>query len=107
QNFEKRLNESVAAQSGSKSVDSTETSAAGLAMRIVTELFVGVAVCMFGGYYLDRYLGTTPWVMIGLMPVGLGAGVLNVMRLSNSKQAKEVMGEGMPVAPSVQDDDED
>ncbi|HEY5364646.1 MAG TPA: AtpZ/AtpI family protein [Aestuariivirga sp.] len=107
QNFEKRLDESVAAQSGSPKVDTTESSAAGLALRIVSELFVGVAVCMFGGYYLDRYLGTTPWIMIGLMPVGLAAGVLNVMRLSNTKQAKEVMGEGMPIAPSVKDDDED
>ena len=62
---------------------------------------------MVGGYYIDRYLGTAPWIMIGLMPVGLAAGVVNVLRLSNSKQAKEVMGEGLPVAPSVKDDDED
>ena len=107
QNFEKRLDESVAAQSGSPKVDTTGSSAAGLALRIISELFVGVAVCMFGGYYLDRYFGTTPWLMIGLMPVGLAAGVLNVMRLSNTKQAKEVMGEGMPIAPSLKDDDED
>ena len=107
QDFEKRLGESVAAQSNSAKTDSTEGSAAGLAMRAVTELFVGLAVCMVGGYYIDRYLGTAPWIMIGLMPVGLAAGVVNVLRLSNSKQAKEVMGEGMPVAPSVKDDDED
>ena len=107
QNFEKRLGESVAAQSGSANLDSTEGSAAGLAMRAVTELFVGLAVAMVGGYFIDRYLGTAPWIMIGLMPVGLAAGVVNVLRLSNSKQAKEVMGEGMPMAPSVKDDDED
>lgn len=106
QDFEKRLGESVAAQSNSAKTDSTEGSAAGLAMRAVTELFVGLAVSMVGGYYIDRYLGTAPWIMIGLMPVGLAAGVVNVLRLSNSKQAKEVMGEGMPVAPSVKDDED-
>ncbi|SRR5476651_2684843 len=107
QNFEKRLDESVAAQSGSASLDNTEGSAAGLAFRAVTELFMGLGVCMVGGYFIDHYLGTSPWIMIGLMPVGLAAGVVNVLRLSNSKQAKEVMGEGQPVAPSVKDDDED
>ena len=68
---------------------------------------MGLGVCMVGGYFIDHYLGTSPWIMIGLMPVGLAAGVVNVLRLSNSKQAKEVMGEGQPVAPSVKDDDED
>ena len=107
QDFEKRLGDSVASQSSSAKTDATEGSAAGLAMRAVTELFVGLAVCMVGGYFIDRYLGTAPWIMIGLMPIGLAAGVVNVLRLSNSKQAKEVMGEGMPIAPSVKDDKED
>ena len=107
QDLENRLDKSLAAQSGSKGLDSTEASAAGLAMRAIVELMVGIVVGMVGGYYLDKYFGTSPWLMIGLMPVGMAAGVLNVLRLSNTKQAKEVMGEGMPIAPSVKDDDED
>ena len=107
QDFDKRLSESKATQTGVAGPESTEGSAAGLAFKAVTELFVGLAVCMVAGYFIDRYLGTAPWIMIGLMPVGLAAGVVNVLRLSNSQQAKEVMGEGMPVAPSVKDDDED
>ena len=107
QDLENRLDKSLAAQSGSKGPDSTEASAAGLAMRAIVELMVGIVVGMVGGYYLDKYFGTSPWLMIGLMPVGMAAGVLNVLRLSNTKQAREVMGEGMPIAPSVKDDDED
>ena len=107
QDLENRLDKSLAAQSGQKGPDSTEGSAAGLAMRAITELLVGIVVAMIGGYYLDKYLGTTPWLMIGLLPVGMAAGVVNVLRLSNSKQAKEVMGEGKPIAPSGKDDDED
>ena len=45
--------------------------------------------------------------MLALMPFGLAAGVVNVMRLSNSQQAKDVLGGKGPVAPSVKDDDED
>lgn len=76
-------------------------------MRAVTELLVGLIVCMVGGYFADKYLGTAPWIMLALMPIGLAAGVMNVMRLSNSKQAKEILGDGPSKTPAVLDDDED
>ena len=76
-------------------------------MRAVTELLVGLAVCMALGYFADKYLGTAPWIMLALMPFGLAAGVVNVMRLANSKQADEVLGGKGPVAPSVKDDDDE
>lgn len=105
--LEKRLDQALQSRRASAGPDKTEGSAAGLAMRAVTELLVGLVVSMVGGYYADRYFGTAPWIMLALMPFGLAAGVANVMRLSNSKQAKEVFGEGKPVAPAVKDDDED
>ena len=104
--LEKRLDTSLGQRKG-QAPDTTEGSAAGLAMRAVTELFVGLAVCMGLGWMADKYFGTAPWVMLALMPFGIAAGVVNVMRLSNSKQAEEVLGGKGPVAPSVKDDDED
>ena len=104
--LEKRLDNSVSQRKGEKP-DTTEGSAAGLAMRAVTELVLGIGICMFVGWLADRYLGTAPWIMLALMPFGIAAGVVNVMRLSNSKQAEEVLGGKGPVAPSVKDDDED
>jgi ATP synthase protein I len=104
--LEKRLDSSLSQRKGEKP-DTTEGSAAGLAMRAVTELFVGLAVCMGIGWMVDKYFGTAPWVMLAFMPFGIAAGVVNVMRLSNSKQADEVLGGKGPVAPSVKDDDED
>ncbi|MGH6855170.1 MAG: AtpZ/AtpI family protein [Aestuariivirga sp.] len=101
------LERRLAAQRGAAGPDTQEGSAAGLAMRAVTELLVGLVVCMVGGYFADKYLGTTPWIMLALMPFGLAAGIVNVMRLANSKQAKDVFGDGGAVAPSVKDDDED
>ena len=107
EDFERRLDKTLDAKRGAAGPDTQEGSAAGLAMRAVTELLVGLAVCMVGGYYLDRYLGTAPWIMLALMPFGLAAGVVNVMRLANSKRADDVLGGKGPVAPSVKDDDED
>lgn len=44
----------------------------------VLAIVLGVA----GGYYLDRWLGTSPWLfMLGFL-FGLAAGVLNVVRTS-------------------------
>ena len=105
--FERRLDKTLAGRKGTAEDDSTEGSAASLAMRAVLELLVGLAVCMVAGYYADRYFGTRPWIMLALMPFGLAAGVVNVMRLSNSKQAKEILDGKGPPAPSVKDDDED
>jgi ATP synthase protein I len=90
-------------------LDSTDSMAAGFAMRAITEILVALAVCTIAGYYLDRYFGTTPWIMIILMPVGQAAGVWNVMRLSRSKQADAILGKAgnEPARDLTDDDDED
>jgi len=105
--FERRLEQSLQTQGKSTGPDKTEGTAAGLAMRVIIELIVGVAVCMGLGWMADKYLGTAPWIMLALMPLGFAAGIGNVMRLSRSKQADAVLGGKGPVAPSVKDDDED
>ena len=105
--FERRLDKTLQARRGAAGPDTTEGSAAGLAMRAVSELVVGLLVCMGLGWMADKYFGTAPWIMLALMPFGLAAGVVNVMRLSNSQQAKDILGGEGPVAPPVKDDDED
>lgn len=105
--FEQRLDKTLSAQKRGAGPDTTEASAAGLAMRAVSELLVGLLVCMGLGWAADKYFGTAPWIMLALMPFGLAAGVMNVMRLSKSKQADDILGGKGPVAPSVKDDDED
>ena len=105
--FERRLDKTLEARRGAAGPDSQESSAAGLAMRAVTELLVGLLVTMGLGWMADKYLGTAPWIMLALMPFGLAAGVVNVMRLSTSKQADDILGGKGPVAPSVKDDDDE
>ena len=54
-----------------------ELSAVGLALVLAT--VIGLA----GGYYLDRWLGTSPWLtLIGLL-FGIAAGFVNLIRSVN------------------------
>ena len=105
----RRIEQSRQARSGADSSRREEGSALGLATRAITELVVGIAVAMGLGWVLDNWLGTKPWLMLVLMPFGVAAGVLNVMRLSRSKQAEELMGgkAGSQPAETVVDEDED
>jgi ATP synthase protein I len=40
----------------------------------VWKLVGGAVVGVLGGYFLDKWLGTSPWLMLGLSFVGIGVG---------------------------------
>jgi len=42
--------------------------------QLVASTFGGLAL----GYYLDRYLGTSPWFTIALLLAGIAAGFFNI-----------------------------
>ncbi len=105
--FGDRLEKTLDSQRSKAGPDTQEGAAAGLALKAVTELLVGIVVCMGLGWMADKYFGTAPWIMLALMPLGFAAGVVNVMRLSKSKEAEDVLGGKGPVAPSVKDDDDE
>jgi ATP synthase protein I len=63
-----------------------ELSAVGLTLVVATML--GLA----GGYYLDRWLGTSPWLtLIGLL-LGIAAGFVNLFR--SVKRAERNIDDG-------------
>lgn len=66
----------------------TAGTAMGLGFRIGIELVVGVAVGTGGGWALDRWLGTAPWLMIAGLIVGFAAGLRNVFRSAESMGKK-------------------
>ncbi len=45
---------------------------------LVASTFTGLAI----GYYLDRYLGTSPWLTIICLLIGIAAGFLNIYNMA-------------------------
>jgi ATP synthase protein I len=66
-----------------------DASAMARGLRLSTELVAGVIVGAAIGWFLDRWLGISPWGFIVFLLLGFIAGILNVIRsagLANSKQ---------------------
>ncbi len=51
-----------------------------LAWRFITELFAGIGVGGFLGYWLDEWLGTRPAFLICGILLGLAGSVMNIYR---------------------------
>ena len=52
----------------------------GRALRISSDLLAGLIVGFVIGLLLDRYLGTTPWLLFLGMTIGFAAGLRNMSR---------------------------
>jgi ATP synthase protein I len=57
-------------------------SAASVGITLVVSTVIGLA----GGYYVDRWLGTSPWFMIIGLAMGIVAGFVNLFRSTKDKQ---------------------
>ena len=64
----------------------------GIAVRVGIELTATLAVGVGIGWFLDRWLGTGPWLMVVFFFLCAAAGVLNVYRA----------GKNMGLAPGTQ-----
>ena len=54
----------------------------GMAMRLGTEFVAAVFVASFIGFYIDKWLETTPIFIIIFFIIGSVAGIFNVVRSS-------------------------
>ncbi len=52
-----------------------------IGVRVSVDLVAALLVACAIGWGLDRLLGTRPWFLIGFLPLGGAAGVLNVWRM--------------------------
>ncbi len=57
-----------------------DSSALARGFRLSSELVAGVLVGAVIGYWLDRWLGISPWGLIVFVLLGFVAGILNLMR---------------------------
>jgi len=58
-------------------------SQANMAWRMVTELVAGLGIGFGIGFGLDYLFGTTPFLMVIFVLIGLAAGVKTMMRTAN------------------------
>ena len=85
--FEERLRDARRRQgldtppSGSGKPDTLGTSALATALRVGVELVAALITGVAIGWALDRWLHTTPFLLIVFMLLGGVAGVLNVWRI--------------------------
>jgi len=73
------------------------------AFRYMIELLVGVCVGAAAGWFLDRWLGTTPLLLITLLLLGFVAGMINMVRSAQRENAKVHKGSAAKADP--EDDD--
>lgn len=52
----------------------------GFASRIGSELVISVLIGIYGGYLLDGYFDSSPWLMLLGLIFGSAAGFLNIYR---------------------------
>ena len=81
----RRLGERLDEKSASQPAETappprTDPSAMARGLRLSTELVAGVVVGGPIGWFLDRWLGISPWGFIVFLLLGFVAGILNLMR---------------------------
>jgi ATP synthase protein I len=53
--------------------------------RVLTELIAGPAGGAIVGWLLDRWLGTSPWLLLVLLALGVVVAFRNIFRISNER----------------------
>ncbi|MBX3595681.1 AtpZ/AtpI family protein [Sphingomonas sp.] len=56
-----------------------------LGNRVLAELVGGLAGGALIGWLLDRFLGTSPWLLLVMLFLGIGVAFRNIFRISNQR----------------------
>jgi ATP synthase protein I len=91
QAFEQRLAAAQETASGKAKPDGAHASASSagqainLAMRLGVEMVAAMVIAVVIGWGLDRLFHTSPWLMIVMVPVGMVAGLRNLLRAADGR----------------------
>ena len=85
--FEQRLEAAEGAASGPVRESAAKQAGSGqrameLAFRLGVEMVAAMVIAVVIGWGLDRLFHTRPWLMIAMVPVGMAAGIRNLVRAS-------------------------
>lgn len=56
-----------------------------LGSRVLAELIGGMVGGALIGWVLDRFLGTSPWLLLTLLFLGIASAFRNIIRISNRR----------------------
>ena len=96
----------AAAKAQKAEADAARSRAMGLGFSIAAQLVAGVLVGDAIGFYLDRWLGSAPWLMVLFLGFGFAAGLMNVIRTAREMQKiSESQSKGARSVPDDADED--
>lgn len=82
--------------------------AIGIAYRLTVELVVGLVVGGFIGWWVDKFLGTSPAFLLIFFVLGMAAGIFNVFKAAKMMQiAQEKQGVSVGKPTKTSDDRND
>lgn len=108
--LDKRLDDARAHHAAKDPDDgSSAVRARGMAygLRMASELVGAVLVGGAIGYFLDQWLGTTPWLFLIFFFLGFAAGIVNVLRAFTRLQAEIKVATKGNIGQSMPDDNEE
>jgi ATP synthase protein I len=53
--------------------------------RVLTELIAGIAGGGLLGWLFDRWLGTTPWLLLAMLFLGIAVAFRNIIKISQER----------------------
>ena len=86
--LDERLRSAKARHTGKGNKQAVSHEGLGVGMRIAVELAAAVLVGTVIGILIDRWLGTTPWFLIGFFILGCAAALRNVMRTAQELEQR-------------------
>jgi len=109
ESFDKRLQRTKASIQDRDKQAFHQASAYSFGFRLATDLVAGMLAGFGIGWLLDYWLGTSPWLLLIFIVLGICAGIANVIRAAKSIEAQRHLAhtnaDGVP--PVADDDDED
>jgi len=80
-----RLKVAAAGQGGRERAPKKPEKGYSQGSRVLTELVAGPAGGALIGWFLDRWLGTSPWALLVLLFLGFAVAMRNIYRISQSR----------------------
>jgi len=108
ESFDKRLQRTKASIQERDKRAFHQASAYSFGFRLATDLVAGMLAGFGIGWLLDYWLGTSPWLLLIFIFLGISAGILNVIRAAKSIEARRHLAHTTAEdVPSVADDDDE